>query len=288
MADEHVNQRFMILAPSTRRRRHRHFAPVLAAFAAAATFSACGGNPEPEVEFAAAGADTVLFERGQLALGEEDWDVAREYFVQIRDNYPQSELRANARMGVVATYEGQGSATSYVAALSELREFLRLYPPTHALAPEAQYKLGMVYYNQMRRAERDQTETRYAIEEFERFVQEYSELAPTALIDEVRSKLREARDRLSDSSYLVGRYYYRANYFPGAISRFREILDEDPAYSRRDQVYFHLADSLAQLNRGAEALPYFERLVDEFPQTEFLEDATLRITELKVAMDLDR
>ena len=240
------------------------------------------------MEFAATGADTLLFERGQLALAEEDWEVAREYFVQIRDNYPQSELRANARIGVVETYEGESSGTSYLAALNELREFLRLYPPTHSLAPEAQYKLGMVYYNQMRRAERDQSETRSAIEEFERFVQEYSENAPPALIDEVRSKLREARDRLSDASYLIGRYYYRANYFPGAIARFREILDEDPAYSRRDQVYFHLADSLAQLNRRAEALPYFERLLEEFPETEFLEDATQRITELKVAMDLDQ
>ena len=272
-------------APSPR--RLRPVALALAGFTLAA-FSACGGNPEPEVPFTAEGADTLLFERGQEALAAEDWATAREYFVQIRDNYPQSELRANARIGVVETYEGEGSATGFVAALAELREFLRLYPPTHPLGPEAQYKLGMVYYNQMRRPERDQSETRFAVEEFERFMQTYSEFSPPELIDEVRSKLREARDRLSDSSFLVGRYYYRANYFPGAISRFREILDEDPAYTRRDQVYFHLGDSLARLNRGAEALPYFERLVEEFPNTEFIEDANRRIAELKVAMDLDR
>lgn len=270
-------------APPSRRR-----ALALAGLCLVAVLSACGGNPEPEVPIAAEGADTLLFERGQQALAEENWSTAREYFVQIRDNYPQSELRAAARIGVVDTYEGEGSVTSYVSALAELREFLRLYPPTHPLGPEAQYKLGMVYYNQMRRPERDQSETRFAIEEFERFMQEYSEYATVELIDEVRSKLRDARDRLSDSSFLVGRYYYRANYFPGAIDRFREILDQDPGYTRRDQVYFHLADSLAQLNRGAEALPYFERLVEEFPETEFIEDANRWITELKVAMNLDQ
>lgn len=275
-------------SPARYARWQRPVALTLAAITLAITLSACGGNPEPELPFTAEGADTVLFERGQEALTEERWATAREYFVQIRDNYPQSELRDDARIAIVDTYEGEGSATAFVAALNELREFLRLYPPTHPLGPEAQYKLGMVYYNQMRRPERDQSETRFAVEEFERFMQNYSEYSPPELIEEVRSKLREARDRLSDSSFLIGRYYYRANYFPGAISRFREILDEDPAYTRRDQVYFHLADSLAQLNRGAEALPYFERLVDEFPNTEFVEDANRRIAELKVAMDLDR
>ena len=269
-------------------RRPWRVALALTAILAATALATCGGNPEPPVEFTAEGADALLFELGQEALVEERWDVAREYFVQIRDNYPQSELRDDARIGVVETYEGEGSPTAFVSALGELREFLRLYPPTHPLGPQAQYKLGMVYYNQMRRPERDQSETGLAIEEFERFMQQYSEYSSPELIEQVRSKLREARDRLSDSSYLVGRYYYRADYFPGAVSRFREILDEDPGYTRRDQVYFHLADSLAQMNRTAEALPYFERLVEEFPNTEFLEDANRRIAELKVAMDLDQ
>ena len=71
------------------------------------------------------------------------------------------------------------------------------------------------------------------------------------------------------------------------IKAVREILDEDPGYTRRDAVYFHLADALATLGRGPEALPLFELLVSEFPATEFLVDANLRIEELKVSMDLD-
>ena len=145
----------------------------------------------------------------------------------------------------------------------------------------------MVYFNQMRRPERDQTETRSAVAEFEAFIERYAEFAEPQLLTDARMRLRDARDRLSDSNYLVGRFYYRLSYYPGAIDRFREILDEDPAYTRRDAVYFHLADALAIVNRGPEALPLFERLVSEFPATEFLADANLRIAELKLAMDLD-
>ena len=264
-------------------------APAVLLFAAAALApAACGGRDVEIPDLTQADADEILFERGSQALEEEAWSTAREYFVQIRDNYPQSALRARARLGIVDSYEGEGTDVAFVSALSELREFLRLYPPTHELAPEAQFKLGMVFFRQMRRPERDQTETRSAIAEFETFVELYAEFADPQLLEDARARLREARDRLSDANFLIGRFYYRLRYYPGAIDRFREILDVDPGYTRRDAVYFHLADALATIDRGAEALPLFERLVSEFPATEFIEDANLRIAELKVAMDLDR
>ena len=259
--------------------------PAILAAIALAT-AACGGGPAEIPALTEADADQILFERGAAALAEENWSTAREYFVQIRDNYPQSPLRARARLGVIESYEGEGTDVAYLAALNELREFLRLYPPTHELAPQAQFKLGMVYFNQMRRPERDQSETRSAVAEFEAFIATYAEFADPQLLAEARARLRDARDRLSDSNYMVGHFYYRLRYYPGAIDRFREILDVDPGYTRRDAVYFHLADALATTDRGPEALPLFERLVSEFPTTEYLDDANVRIAELKVAMDL--
>ena len=271
----------------TFRRLLRQRPAALLLVAAALVVTGCGGREAEIPDLTEADADAILFERGTAALEQGSWSTAREYFVQIRDNYPQSPLRAQARLGIVESYEGEGTDIAYVSALAELQEFLRLYPPTHELAPEAQFKMGMVYFNQMRRPERDQSETRSAITEFESFVERYAEFAEPQLLADARARLRESRDRLSDSNFLVGRFYYRLRYYPGAIDRFREILDEDPGYTRRDAVYFHLADALAITGRGPEALPLFERLISEFPTTEYLEDASLRIAELKVAMDLD-
>ena len=87
----------------------------------------------------------------------------------------------------------------------------------------------------MRRPERDQTESVNALREFETFITLYPghELMP-----EVQARLRDARDRLSEHDFVVGHFYHRINNHAGAISRFRQILDGDPAYTRRDQVYF--------------------------------------------------
>ena len=80
---------------------------------------------------------------------------------------------------------------------------------------------------------------------------------------------------------MVGYFYFRQRWYPGAIDRFKQVLREDPDYTSRDAVYFYLAESLLKLKNDAEALPYLEKLVAEFERSEYLQDAQKRITELK-------
>ncbi len=243
------------------------------------------GCTSPRADIPAIGeveADRLLFERGAAALDEGDWRRARQYFVEIRDNYPQSQYRAPARLGIGESYEQEGSTEAYVRALAEFQDFLSLYP-THPRAPFAQYKLGMVHFHQMRRAERDQTETRNAIREFENFLDRY----PTdpEWTSTVRERLREARDRLSEHDFTVGQFYYRAKFYPGAVNRFRQILDNDPEYSKRDEVYFYLGESYAVGQAIAEAIPYFARILEEFEASEYADEARVRISELEARLD---
>ena len=221
--------------------------------------------------------DRALYELGMEALEERRWLRAREYFVTVVDNYPQSVMRPDAMLGIGDTYYGEGSVETYLRAISEFEQFLSFYP-LHLRSDYAQYKLGMAHYSQMRRAERDQTETQAAIGAFEVFVERYPD---SELMDEVRVKLREALDRYSQSEFLVGRFYYRFEVWGGAIERFKGILDNDPGFTNRDAVYFHLAESLFVTDRKVEALPYYARLVEEFEESEYLEATRARITELK-------
>ena len=248
------------------------------ALAASATLLLAGCSPSIiEITPTTVDADVLLLERGTLALEEEDWIRAREYFLQLRNNYPQSPLRADARLGVGDTFEGEGTEEAFPSALAEFRDFLALYP-THPRTDYAQYKIGMVYFKQMRIAQRDQAPTRNAIEEFELLIESYPS---SPLVNEAIPRMREARDRLSESNYIVGRFYYRKGWYPGAIERFVEVLEQDKGYTQRDTVYFHLADSYRRIGQNNNALEFFERLLEEFPTTEHLKDATEYLKELK-------
>ena len=61
------------------------------------------------------------------------------------------------------------------------------------------------------------------------FLQRYPN---STLMPEARKLEREAKDRLSEASYRVGFFYYRVKWYPGAIDRFREVLKNDPEFTR--------------------------------------------------------
>jgi outer membrane protein assembly factor BamD len=222
--------------------------------------------------------DRFLFDKGTEALNAKKWLTAREFFKQVVETYTASPYRPDSKLGIGDSYLGEGTAEALVLAINEFREFLSFYP-TNGRADYAQYKLGLAHFRQMRAPQRDQTETREAIRELQTFVDRYPN---SSLMPEVRTKLREARDRLDDSIFLVGYFYFRQQrWYPGAIERFKDLLKDDPTYTRRDSVYFYLGEALVKMKREAEALPYFERLVEEFQQSEHLAEAQKRINELK-------
>ena len=227
-----------------------------------------GGTQEP---------DKFLYDKGDTALKAKKWLTAREYFKQVVETYTQSPYRPDAKLAVGDTYLEEGGADNIVLAMSEYREFLSFYP-TNRRADYAQYKLGMTHFRQMRAPERDQTETRDAIREFQNFIVRYP-MSP--LMTDAQARLREAKDRIGKADFQIGLFYYRQKWWPGSIDRLSTLLKTDPEYSSRGEVYFYLAESYIKIKRQAQALPYYEKLVNEFPKDEHLQDARKRIAELK-------
>jgi outer membrane protein assembly factor BamD len=252
---------------------------VLLLVSAVVSGAGCGGGARrpptgtPEI-------DKFLFDSGMEALGRKRWLVARQYFRELIDTYPQSRHRADAKLGIGDTYLGEGSAESYVLALNEFREFLAFYP-THERVDYAQFQLGITHFRQMHSADRDQSETREAIRELALFVERYPN---SKIIEEGKQKLREARDRLGQYEYNVGYHYFRQRWYPGAVDRFKVLLERDPEFSRRDSVYFYLGECFLKAGRPAEALPYFDRLIKEFEQSEHLLEAQKRVELIKTEM----
>jgi outer membrane protein assembly factor BamD (BamD/ComL family) len=106
----------------------------------------------------------------------------------------------------------------------------------------------------------------------------------------VRTRLREAKDRLGDAELAVGNFYRSIRNYVAAEDRYRTVLKTDPEYTRKDSLYFFLGETLERYGipeKKREALPFYERLVTEFEQSEHLEEARRRIDRLKLELKVE-
>jgi outer membrane protein assembly factor BamD len=220
--------------------------------------------------------DKYLFDRGSEALTDRRWIEAREYYQRLVDQYPQSPYRQEARLGIGDSYLGEGGYDGLIIAAEKFREFLRFFP-LNDRADYAQYRIAVAESRQMLSPDRDQTSTVNTLREVEAFLQRF----PTSpYMPDVLTIQREARTRLSDSEFRVAQYYFRNSWYPGVVPRLERLVADDPGYPRRDAVYYHLGETYYRTGRAKQALPYFEKLVEEFQVSEYLEQARTRITEL--------
>jgi len=260
----------------------RRTALVLCAVLSAAALSACGSK----VRLPAVGeaeADKFLYDRGTELLLKKSWINSREYFRRIVDNYPRSIYREEAKLGIGDSFIGEGRIESLILGANEFREFLSYFPRSPR-ADYAQYRLGYAQFKQMLGPQRDQTATVDAIRELQKFLDAYPD---SKYRPEVVKLNRQARDRLSESEFKIGLLYYRIRWYQGALLRFSALLQSDPEYSKRDELYFYMGEALKRTGLLGEALPMYDKLVKEFDskKSKYFKTAEKRVEEVKRLLD---
>lgn len=236
---------------------------------------------EKEPKLPAAGsadADKFLFDRGTQSLTNKKWLEAREYFKKLIDTYPQSQYRADAKLGVGDSYVGEHKPDSLVLGVNEFKEFLQ-YFPLNPRADYAQYRICYAESKQMLSAQRDQTQTRDALRDCEMFLKSYPD---SKLRPEVETLRRAARDRLSESEFQIGETYFKLRWYAGAILRLQALVKDDPEYTQIDAVYFYLAESYYKNLKEAEALPIYAKIVDQYPKSQYAAKAKVRMDSIKI------
>ena len=248
--------------------RHAVLAGLLAA-AALAGGCAHGGGPA-DLATLTSNSDQVIWEAGQKALKKKEYEAARQHFKRIVEAFPQSEYAPLARLAVGDAHFQEGGTAAWIMAVGAYREFLTLFP-SHPRSDYAQLQVAEAYFKQRNGPDRDQTPTQNALQEYQRLVDTFpsSPLAETA-----RARITECRQSLARSEFLAGYFYQRTRQAcRAALSRYETVLKSYPDYGRTDEVLFRMAECLVLSGRAPEALPQLGRLLQEYPRSEYAEDA---------------
>jgi outer membrane protein assembly factor BamD len=136
----------------------------------------------------------------------------------------------------------------------------------------------MSSYKQMERPDRDQTKTKEAVEKFNDMIRAFPN---SPLRQEAETHRQDALDRLARHEHLVARFYIKRRSFNAAVHRLNYLIDTYPNYGERASVFYDLGQTLSRLGREGEARLYFERVLSEFPKSEYAERARRRLGETK-------
>jgi outer membrane protein assembly factor BamD len=237
-----------------------------------------GGGDDKYAELTGApvaGRDRVLFEEAAKEVRKNNYDTGRLLFATIINTYPDSPFLPLAKLAIADSFFLEGTTSSLIQAAQAYQDWLTFFP-TDPLADDASLKVAEAEMRQMGLSDRDISHARKAEVRLRVLLQQYPK---SSLRETVEARLREVQENLAMHNLQVARFYYDVKYLTnkgglkGSQSRLKEIVDKYPCFSFNDEVYYRLGATYQAEEEPDEAARYYQKLVQEFPESQYNEKA---------------
>jgi outer membrane protein assembly factor BamD len=182
-----------------------------------------------------------LITKADVQMKQGKFNDARVTLRQLEQYLPGSVEFPKAKLMLGDSFFFQ-STPSYPEAEVEYTSFLN-YFPRHEKRDYALYHRALCHYSSIANAERDQTETRKALEGFQQLL---TEAPGSPYAGEARAKVTQCWRRIAEHELVVGVFYVNTYYYPGAERRLKALLETYPDYVDRERAYFYLGEAMRQ------------------------------------------
>ncbi|HEV2864558.1 MAG TPA: outer membrane protein assembly factor BamD [Pyrinomonadaceae bacterium] len=227
----------------------------------------------------APGRDRELFEEATKEARDDNYETARSLFGVVINTYPDSVYLPLAKLAIADTFYLEGTTSALIQAGQAYQDWVTFFP-THPLADDVMLKMAEVEMRRMGLPDREMGPARKAEQRLKAFMQQFPN---SSLRPEVEIRLDEVQENLAMHNLLVGNHYYEkfyrkaANNLKGAQSRYREIAEKYPHFSRMAEVLFRLGTTYMEEEEPDEAAKYFQQLVRTHPNSDFTDKAKERL-----------
>ncbi len=221
-------------------------------------------------------SDEALYKLGESAM-KKDEEKALLYLRQVIDSFPKSFYAQRAKLLIADHYFKKGDEGNMVLAAAEYREFIKSYPFSPS-ASYCQYQIAASFYKKVLKPGRDQTKTSQALTEFKKLVADYP---ASDQAKEAQDKIKDCEERLAEHETTIGTQYTKMKVYRAAISRLTDVMTTYPNYSKMDAVYFYLGESHYMMRAPSQAVPYFTKLVSDYPKSKLVKKATQRLKDIE-------
>jgi outer membrane assembly lipoprotein YfiO len=236
-----------------------------------------GGRDEYEelIGTVTPGRDRELFIVATREVRKNNYDVGRLLFQTIITTYPDSPYLPMAKLAVADSFFLEGTTSALIQATQGYQDWLTFFP-THPLADRVLLKIAESQMRQIGLPDRDITPARKAEQRLKALLQQYPN---TLLRKDAEQRLEEVQDNLGLHNLYIANYYYglsvdqKKGGLKGAQSRYREVLDKYPNFAFMDEALYRLAVTYLVEEETDQAAKYFQRLVSDYPNSDYVEKA---------------
>jgi outer membrane protein assembly factor BamD len=224
---------------------------------------------------AAPGRDRALFLEATRQVRKGDHETGRLLFTTIITTYPDSPYLPMAKLAIADSFYLEGTTASLIQAGTAYQDWLTFFP-TDSLTCDAMLKVAETEMRQMGLADRDISHARKAEQRLKVMLQQCPQ---TRLRPEAELRLREVQDNLAMHNLGIARFYYDTRYIhnkaglKGAQDRLKEIVEKYPNFCLMDEVLWRWATTYKEEEEPDEAAKLYQRLVRDFPNSEYVEKA---------------
>jgi len=195
-----------------------------------------------------------LLASGQMYMQNGKWEEGRRMLRSIEERLPSSKEFPLAKM-LIADSFFFGSKVSYPEALVEYKSYQNYFPRSER-RDYVLYRIALCHFAAIENAERDQAETRRAMEAFQDLLRE----APGSIYAvDARAKITQCWRRLAESDLMVGIFYVNSFNYGPAEQRLKNLLETYPDYVDRERAYFYLAEALRKKGLQPEQTRAFQK-----------------------------
>ena len=142
--------------------------------------------------------------------------------------------------------------------------------PTSDEAAYAYYIIGLSYFRQIPDITRDQKDTKRAIAAMQEVVDRYPN---SEYVDDAKTKIRFGREQLAGKEMQIGRYYQERKQYLSAIKRYRTVVEEYSNTNQIEEALYRLTEANYALGLTSEAQTAAAVLGQNYPESKWYKDA---------------
>ena len=187
-------------------------------------------------------------------MKQGNFNEARQTLRHLEQYLPGSPEFPKAKLMLGDSFFFQPSP-SFPEAEVEYASFLN-YFPRHELRDYALYHRALCHFSSIESAERDQAETRKALEGFQQLL---TEAPGSPYARETRAKILQCWRRIAEHELVVAVFYVNTYYYIGAERRLKNLLETYPDYVDRERAYFFLGEAMRLRLLSEEELNQFAK-----------------------------